>query len=644
MKTKHLIGEIKAAESSDYDGTFVLTTGNVDRDGDIIEPDGLDVTAFLKNPITLWQHDHKNPVGTWENIRHETGRWVADLKLATTNLANMTRKLIQEGVLKAVSVGFLPKENGYERIEDEDGNFKGYRFLKTELLEVSLVSVPANAEALLISKSFNANEHEEHAVFGTEEATKSASPELMTRVEKLLGESATPEKQINSKLEDSTMTLSERIKGVREEIVALKEQLSTAAQEYADEPDTEKQETVDGLAVKVEEANKQLSTLENAEKSIMASVQEAKGAVTGAPGVITTTQDYGPGDLIVRRAVVSYLSHMKHQSESDVIRERYRNDKGLEAITKAAVAPGDTTTAAWAADLLAEQVQGFIEQVSNNSVYGAMRGAGMALNFAGAGSIKIPSETSSSTPSGAFVGEGAPIPVKDLAFTSQSLSRQKMAVIVPMTEELVEATNGQIEAIVRRAILRETSKVLDTTLLDNAAATAVRPAGLQNGVTPTASAGATAADIITDLKALIGAFANDETDQDITIVMNPLRRLGLMTVTNAVGEFAFRNEVASGSLMGYALAVSSNVTAAEVIAVNGTDFATAYDGPQFSMSNTATLHMEDTAPLPIVDGVTAADPTRSLFQTDTVAIKMRLPVTWAMTRAGQVTALSGVAW
>jgi hypothetical protein len=58
--------------------------------------------------------------------------------------------------------------------------------------------------------------------------------------------------------------------------------------------------------------------------------------------------------------------------------------------------------------------------------------------------------------------------------------------------------------------------------------------------------------------------------------------------------------------------------------------------------------MEDTAPLAIIGGTTGtpvpAVPTRSLWQTDTIGVRMLLPMNWAYRRPGMVQWMSGVTW
>jgi len=646
MQTKHIVGQITKAADSAYDGTFILSTDSVDRYGDVIEQSGWDLENFKRNPVALWMHDQRNPIGVWHNIRIETNRLVADLKLASTNLARLAKQLIDDGVLRAVSVGFLPKEAN--RL-DEKNPSSGYLIKAAELLEVSLVSVPANQDALMIAKSLGLTDDELATVFDdpAPPAGKSADPALLERARSLLsGKSAGITPKSTDTHEDKPMTLSERIQAKQKEMVALRDELAMAAEKYAEEPTDENRETVEAFTGQIESTEKQLSTLEAAEKNLMSAATRSQPAQ--APAVVQSVKNYDAGELIVRQAVVSYLAHEQHKSTSEVIRERYRNDKGLEAImTKAAAAPGDTTTSAWAASLLDDQVAGFVDLLANNSVYGALRAVGMSLNFSGYGSIKIPSRTSTKTPAGGFVGEGGAIPVKELSFTSQTLTRHKMGVIVTMTDELADATNGQIETIVRQAILDETSKALDAILLDTSASSTTRPVGLLNGVTHPASAGDSAANIIADLKTLLSAFQTDDAGKNLRILINPQRLLGAATAVNAVGEMQFAEDVRRGVLMGIPFIVSANVQDDEVICINAGEFVTAYDGPQFSVSNTATLHMEDTSPTAIGTAGSpnaVAAPVRSLFQTNVTGIKMVLPVTWAMRRDSQISMLDTVAW
>lgn len=139
----------KAGQQSQSDSlTFVLSDESVDRMGDVIRADGWSLDAFRKNPIALFGHDHSAIVGVWTDIKVVGKRLMGTLKLAapgTSELVDVTRKLIEQKILKAVSVGFQP-------IEAKPRKDGGYEYTRSALHEVSLVAVPANSNALAIAK------------------------------------------------------------------------------------------------------------------------------------------------------------------------------------------------------------------------------------------------------------------------------------------------------------------------------------------------------------------------------------------------------------------------------------------------------------------------------------------------------------
>jgi HK97 family phage prohead protease len=141
-------GEINGTE-------FVLSDDTPDRMGDIIEAGGWELEHFAKNPIALFNHHPDFIVGRWRNLRVEGNALRGHLELApkgTSARINEIRKLVEAGILKAVSVGFRPLD--YAPINPKE-IFGGARFTKQELVETSLVAVPANPNALAVAKSLN---------------------------------------------------------------------------------------------------------------------------------------------------------------------------------------------------------------------------------------------------------------------------------------------------------------------------------------------------------------------------------------------------------------------------------------------------------------------------------------------------------
>lgn len=126
--------------------SFTISTAAVDRDGDTIDPRGWDLGSYAKNPVVLWAHDYsKPPVGKAANIKSTEHGLQADVEFLPQGMdpfADMIHDMCKGGFLNATSVGFRVMEY------DEASGRKGYDFKKQELLEFSIVPVPANPEAL----------------------------------------------------------------------------------------------------------------------------------------------------------------------------------------------------------------------------------------------------------------------------------------------------------------------------------------------------------------------------------------------------------------------------------------------------------------------------------------------------------------
>jgi phage head maturation protease len=89
---------------------------------------------------------------------------MGDLKLGSTRLAEMARQLIADGIMKAVSVGFRVLD--HEPVDEKDP-YGAWLIKSAELYEVSLVSVPAHPNALMISKSLGLSPEERRLVFAS---------------------------------------------------------------------------------------------------------------------------------------------------------------------------------------------------------------------------------------------------------------------------------------------------------------------------------------------------------------------------------------------------------------------------------------------------------------------------------------------
>ena len=140
-------GEKEYEEKENDIFTFVVSTPEVDRYGTIIVPSGIDYTAYLANPIVLAQHDSDQwPIGRCLGFAMNGENLEATIQIeCVTDEGKKLTKLINAGYVKAVSVGIIPTEYEEQTIEGK----KVIVYTKSELVEFSVVSVPANRQALL---------------------------------------------------------------------------------------------------------------------------------------------------------------------------------------------------------------------------------------------------------------------------------------------------------------------------------------------------------------------------------------------------------------------------------------------------------------------------------------------------------------
>lgn len=152
---------------------FRASTPDKDRHRSRILPEGIDIKNFKKNPIFLWGHDG---YGGWEipKMEHVLGRVIdfeqdkkafdIDVEFLTAEvnpLAEMGLGMIKAGALNTVSIGFIPREIKLEK--DTDGGDRDVPIIvKSELLEVSLVPIPSNPNAVAIARAMVASELRTH--------------------------------------------------------------------------------------------------------------------------------------------------------------------------------------------------------------------------------------------------------------------------------------------------------------------------------------------------------------------------------------------------------------------------------------------------------------------------------------------------
>lgn len=625
MNEKLYRASVTAGEGLD----FVVSDGSLDRHGTRINPKGWILQNFKKNPIALFAHDGRFPIGTWSNIRNEGDKLVATLKLAakgTSDRINEIISLVEQKVLRATSVGFSVVKYGVAG-KDE------YDFVEQELFEVSVVSVGSNTNALAKARALNVSPETLSFVFGE------SANERRGIVPDPGKSAAIP--PVNKRTTAMKPTLSQRIENAQNDLVAKRDRL--AELNAADELDLDAIEALNG---EIETAERTVAALKTSEQRIGITAEKpgapAAPAVSRAP--LGRQKELNGLDLLVRATLVRGVSHFGQKPIEQVLQERYPGHDATAMMVRADQTIGTTGTAGWASEIVQTAYADFLQALSGYSVYPALRDKGIRLSFDGIGTVSIPSRTAGGA-AGGFVAEGSPIRVGRITTAATTMTVKKLGVIVPFSRELAKRSTPAIEALVRQAILEDTASTLDPLVLDATAADSARPAGLINGVSAAAVGygGGDYKAVIEDFKALLAPFIAANAADNITVIMNPAQGLAISLMEGPIGNPGWFQNIRDR----VTIIESTHATAARLIALRNSDLATALgDAPEFDVSEQATIHMEDTTPLEIVSGTgpTTADPVRSLWQTASIGVRMLMDVSWKMRRSGMVQWINGTTY
>jgi hypothetical protein len=325
------------------------------------------------------------------------------------------------------------------------------------------------------------------------------------------------------------------------------------------------------------------------------------------------------GNLCTRALTVKTLASLWRVRAEDAANVIYPNDRALMSlVTRATSAPATTFTSGWAAELAVKIVADTIEALAAASGAADVLKQALVLSWDGYGVISAPGFVASAANSG-FVKEGDPIPVRQLALGPAQLSPYKLATIAALTREMAESSNA--EALISDCLVRSSGLALDAAFFDaNPSVANTRPAGIRNGIsTLTASANPDA----------FGAFF-----EDIAALLNavaPVAGKGPVIIVSSLGRSASAS-ARYGSIKAEGddatiIPVASPAVGNDIVAIAPKAIVAALSAdPDVETTNAATLVMQDTNPA--VAGTTG--PERSVFQTESLAIKVRWPVSWAL--------------
>jgi HK97 family phage major capsid protein/HK97 family phage prohead protease len=649
VRHTHAYLHVKSFDVTGRNFAGMASTGEVDRQGDIVEPLG----AEFKNPLPLLlHHNTQQPVGlvtlgkpTKDGIPFTaTIPTIAEAGTLKDRTDEAAQSVLHK-LIRGVSIGFRPIKDAIEQLKSG-----GLRFVKTEILELSMVSVPANQHATIeVIKSLD----EGHAATGI-------SPDVISPTKSRARDAirAVPLRK------DATMTLQEQITNYRGQMIEKSERMDAMLAKSAEDGSTfdeAQTEEYDTLKAEKKSIEAHLGRLEEAEERNKKAAVPVGGGTpedgTKSRGGVTVSvkSNLPKGTGFTRFAMALAASRgsryeaieyaKRWQSSTPEIVDLLKIDAGM--LAKAAVDAGTTTDATWAAPLVVYQnlANEFIELLRPATILGRIPNL-RRVPF----NVQMPRQTSGSTVN--WVGQGKPKPVGELAFDTVSLGMSKAAGIIGMTEELVRSSSPSAEGIVRGDLIAAIAQFLDVRFLDPqyAAVANVSPAAITNGAAVVDSTGTTAAAFRTDVKSAFATFtAASLSIAGAVWIMTETQALALSMIQNALGQSEYPGITANGgTLFGLPVIVSENIPAEggspagnRIILLKPSEILVADEGGVvIDVSREASVQMNTTPD----DPASASTVMVSAWQNNLVFIRAERYLNWLRRRTAAVVVIEGAVY
>lgn len=480
----------------------IATTPTPDRVKDVIEPLGVK----FSNPLSLLLfHDHENPVGEVKFGRPTKAGVPFEASIPEVvepgilqDQVNYAWQLVKYKLIRGVSIGFQSLNDAVEVLKSG-----GLRFLETEVLELSLVSVPAQSEAVISTiKQFDAPYL---AALGTDAEPPVVPSAGVTASPVFYGRKA-PAMEKKNYAEQIT-DLSNKRAAHEAQRVAIQDK-ATSDGRTKDEAEQEEFTTL-GLEMKRMEAElKDLRELEasNIEKAvpIVAATPQLASDSRVAAQRISVRPNVPQGTAFVRMCMALARSKGDSFQAMETAKQWKDSTPEVELMVKAAIAAGSTTDATWASPLAVVQplVNEFLELLRPRTLIGRIPGL-KQVPF----NVSVASQTTGGTYG--WVGQNKPKAVTKADFATVTLTFAKAAGIIVLTEELVKLSTPSAEGLVREEMIAGMGQFLDLQFQDPAVAAVanVNPASITNGASTAAASGVTGLAAKTDLAASVAVFA-----------------------------------------------------------------------------------------------------------------------------------------
>jgi HK97 family phage major capsid protein len=531
-----------------------------------------------------------------------------------------------------VSIGFRSLEHAY--IEGTGG----IRFIATEILELSLVTVPANASATI--QSIKSLDQQQRAASG-----QSVLPVVRVTAPADAGH----RKHIpNPKPQEGNMkTIKEQL----ESLQATREQKHARMSAITDKTlgegrtkDAAEREEFDTLNDEIKALRVMESLNVEKAKPVDQRPTPAAAAANREGVTLKTSEKLEPGIAFARYAMCLVKAKGDHGIAFRLAEKNYPLTEAVVRVLKAQAEGADLAEMMKVkATVDAATFNGdFIDYLRPRTLIGQAQFRRVPFN------VRIGSQTSGGSAN--WVGQGKAKPLTKFDFAATTIPFTKIAAISVLTQELVRFSDPSAEALVRDSLADAVIARVDSDLFDPdvAAVANVNPAGLLNGIAAVAGPASTDPDDIrTALLGLWAAWDSTNLGSRPAYYTTPAVARLLAFTRDALGNVAFPGVTATGgSLDGIPLRVSQYLAhnggsgGAPFILVDEAEVYLADDGNvTLDASREASLEMSD-APAHNSTTPTAAQLV-SMFQTNSIALRAERFIWWGLRRSGAINWIDG---
>lgn len=602
---------VKALDVERRTFSGIATTPDLDRQGHTVDPLG----ATFTNPLPLlWQHDQTRPIGTVtffpptpDGIAFEASMPIVQEPGPLKDRIDEAWQSIKNEIVRGVSIGFRVLQDGIERLANGTLHLR-----RTEIVELSLVTIPANVHASIrLIKSLGAFAPNPPGVPGSLRSGAKDAPR---------------------------MTIAEQITAAeasRAAKAAAMMGLMQAAADAGTTLDEAQREQYDTFSVDVKALDGHLARWRELETLNAAAATPVVGTPARVVPFVSVKPNVPPGTAFARMCMAIAAANGNKMQAAEYAKQWKSSTPEVELYFKAAMAPGTTTDPAWAGPLAVVQnvTSEFIEMLRPSTILGKIPGF-RRVPF----NVQVPIQNAGGTYK--WVGQGAAKPVGKLGFTSASLLIAKASGIIVFTEELARLSNPSVEDIVRRDMIAGIATFLDQQFIDPAVAavTNVSPASITNGVTPITTTG----NALKDIAALISAMSTANIPlAGVTLIMSQTNAFVLGMQRDAMGNRVFPNLTAAGGTADGISVVTSNVAGQNVIAVQPDLILFADDGGvSIDVSREASVQM-DSAPMSPPDATVVLT---NLWQNNLVGLRAERFINWLRTALASVQYVAGATY